>query len=377
MNKYDIAYALLDNNLIVQGHNASLLNWISIPSTGSLIGQALADYLPELIGTIDAIGDQLAEGETFSLSKIHRDSEDELGRYGNLYLRPIGMPPEQNILLVISDVTEQAQLEQMLRQERNELRLNVERRIMAEEKLKEYAQELEAKNNDLDAFAHMVAHDLKNPLGIIISYAELLIYKFDSPSETNKKKSKSFCHAIQNTAWQMNSIIQELLLLASLDKQETEFHALDNNYLISGAKSRLIQIIEQNQAKIISSSEWPTAWGYGPWVEEIWTNYISNALKYGGTPPYIELGSTQQEDGMVRFWVKDNGAGLTLEQQETIFNQFTRFERNKVEGHGLGLSIVQRIADKLGGSVSVESEVGQGSTFYFTLPSRNPYEDVL
>ncbi|MDM8519264.1 HAMP domain-containing sensor histidine kinase [Anaerolineales bacterium HSG6] len=377
MHKYDIAYALLNDNLIILGHNASLLNWIFMPSSSivadSLVGQNLADYLPELIGTKDAIGEQLYQGETFSLSKIHRDSEDELGRYGDLYLRPIGSASEQDILLVISDVTEQAHLEQMLRQERNELRLNVEQRIMAEAKLKEYAHELESKNSALDAFAHTVAHDLKNPLGVIISYADILSYEADSAfNKASQEKVKQFCQSIQSTAWQMNSIIQELLLLASLDKEEIEYHPLDNDYLIRSAKNRLTNVIDEAKAKIISPPSWDTAWGYGPWIEEIWTNYISNAIKYGGTPPYIELGSTPHENNTVSFWVKDNGTGLSIEQQQTLFDQFTRFDHSKAEGHGLGLSIVKRIADKLGGSVGVNSEEGQGATFYFILPSDNP-----
>ncbi|MBC7869758.1 MAG: sensor histidine kinase, partial [Chitinophagaceae bacterium] len=114
--------------------------------------------------------------------------------------------------------------------------------------------------------------------------------------------------------------------------------------------------------------KWPLAAGYAPWVEEVWTNYLSNALKYGGKPPSIELGADEQPDGMVRFWVRDNGNGLTPEEQTRVFTPFTRLNQVKVEGHGLGLSVVQRIVDKLGGQVGLESSVGQGSIFSFTLP---------
>ena len=97
-------------------------------------------------------------------------------------------------------------------------------------------------------------------------------------------------------------------------------------------------------------------------------NYLSNGLKYGGQPPRLQLGSTVQHDGMVQFWIKDNGPGLTQEKLELLFTEFTRVERMRAEGHGLGLSIVKRIATKLHGSVGVKSYVGQGSLFYFTLP---------
>jgi two-component system sensor histidine kinase/response regulator len=120
--------------------------------------------------------------------------------------------------------------------------------------------------------------------------------------------------------------------------------------------------------------------GHGPWIEEVWANYISNALKYGGSPPRIELGAdppppsppsggTEGEARMVRFWVRDNGPGLTPEEQARLFTPFTRLEQVRAKGHGLGLSIVRRIVEKLGGQVGVESEVGQSSTFSFTLPA--------
>jgi signal transduction histidine kinase len=105
----------------------------------------------------------------------------------------------------------------------------------------------------------------------------------------------------------------------------------------------------------------------------VWVNYISNAVKYGGTPPAaprVELGGEVQPDGMARFWVRDNGSGLTQEQQTRLFTPFTQLNQVRARGHGLGLSIVRRIVEKLGGQVGVESSgvPGEGSLFYFTLP---------
>jgi signal transduction histidine kinase len=97
---------------------------------------------------------------------------------------------------------------------------------------------------------------------------------------------------------------------------------------------------------------------------------MSNAIKYGGRPPRIELGATATGD-QVRFWVQDNGAGVPSEAQERLFAPFTRLSKVRVKGHGLGLSIVRRIVEKLGGQVSIESEglPGAGSIFAFTLPA--------
>jgi len=117
--------------------------------------------------------------------------------------------------------------------------------------------------------------------------------------------------------------------------------------------------------------------GYAPWVEEVWMNYLSNAIKYGGAPPRIEIGATPGSDNWVRFWIKDNGKGLTAAQQARLFVPFTRLEQGAATGHGLGLAIVKRIVEGMNGVVEVESEKGRGSVFSFSLPAveepaRNP-----
>jgi signal transduction histidine kinase len=110
--------------------------------------------------------------------------------------------------------------------------------------------------------------------------------------------------------------------------------------------------------------------GYEPWVEEVWTNYLSNALKYGGRPARIELGSEDLSNGMIRFWIHDNGNGITLASQALLFTAFYQPPHSS-GGYGLGLSIVKRIVEKLGGEVAVQSSgaPGEGSTFSFTLPA--------
>jgi signal transduction histidine kinase len=96
---------------------------------------------------------------------------------------------------------------------------------------------------------------------------------------------------------------------------------------------------------------------------------VSNALKYGGRPPVIELGASDGGTDMVTFWVRDNGPGLQPDQQRTLFNAYERLDQVSVTGHGLGLSIVREIILKLGGEVGVKSELGRGSTFTFALPA--------
>lgn len=235
----------------------------------------------------------------------------------------------------------------------------------AQQAVEQQAYMLREQNAELQAFSHTVAHDLKNPLGQVIGYSDLLEAEGDSLSTDQKKGILRF---IQRAGRKMNTIIEELLLLASIRQEEVEVEPLYMFDIINEAIFRLSASVAESGAVFDVSDRWPFAMGYLPWVEEIWVNYLSNALKYGGSPPHITLGATEWEDGMVAFWVRDNGPGLNEEQKARLFKPFTRLERGRGVGHGLGLSIVHRIVTKLGGQVYVESELGQGSTFGFTLP---------
>jgi signal transduction histidine kinase len=220
---------------------------------------------------------------------------------------------------------------------------------------------------ELDAFSFTVAHDLKNPIGVIGGYALLLEENVGSFSPEEQKR---YLRLIARGADKMNAIIGALLLLAGVRKMDDiDTMPLAMDHIIAEVLERQDNLVREYQAEILLPDGWPLARGYPPWVEEVWVNYVSNALKYGGRPPLIELGGEYMRDGMVRFWVRDNGPGLQPDEQARLFRAFTRLGQIKVEGHGLGLSIVQRIVDKLGGTVGVESKVGQGSLFYFTLPA--------
>jgi PAS domain S-box-containing protein len=217
---------------------------------------------------------------------------------------------------------------------------------------------------ELDAFAHTVAHDLKNPLGAVLGFADLLAVAGGQMSEQDRSESLT---AINQGARKMQSIIDELLLLAGVRKAEVKLEPVDMAAVVAGAWSRLSHMAAEYRPEFSLPGQWPRAVGYGPWVEEVWANYLSNALKYGGTPPRLALGAEVVGDS-VRFWVQDNGPGLSAEAQQRLFLPFTRLHQARATGQGLGLSIVRRIMEKLGGEAWVESEPGKGSRFGFSLP---------
>jgi len=220
---------------------------------------------------------------------------------------------------------------------------------------------------DLNAFDYMVAHDLKTPLTNLILSSEIL---WDKVSGTVDPDITPFLDIIRQMATKMNLIITELLVLASVRQQQVIPQALDMTTIVEQAETRVKHMIADSNAEIVKPSTWPNALGYAQWVEEVWANYISNAIKYGGNPPRIELGAEQQSDGTIRFWVQDNGDGLTQEAIAQLFTAFTRLDKVRATGHGLGLSIVKRIVEKLNGTVDIQSEgaPGRGSIFSFTLP---------
>ena len=233
------------------------------------------------------------------------------------------------------------------------------------EALRHNAAELEARNQELDAFAHTVAHDLKSPLANMVSFCEAMTDYVVAP----EGELTLYLNLIGRNGRKLSNIVDELLLLASVHRMpEVALKPLDMAGIVAEARQRLVHMTEEYGAEIISCDEWPAAVGYGPWVEEVWVNYLSNAIKYGGQPPCIQFGATIQSDGKVRFWLRDNGRGLTPEEQDRLFTPFERLDRVRAKGHGLGLSIVRHIVEKLGGQVTVESQIGHGSVFGFTLP---------
>ncbi len=226
--------------------------------------------------------------------------------------------------------------------------------------------ELRERNEALDAFARIVAHDLKNPLQMIVGFAEMLENYGETLSADERRHSLS---AIAKNARKMGHIINELLLLAQMRQDQVERYPLNMAEIVTAATERLQDFAIRRRAHIVTPDGWPSALGYAPWVEEIWVNYISNAIKYGGEPPYIELGADLPKEGIVRFWVQDNGPGIPQEARDKLFHPFQRLHPQRVTGYGLGLSIVRTIAQRLGGEVGVDDAPGGGAVFWFTLPA--------
>ncbi|MBN2005458.1 MAG: PAS domain-containing protein [Anaerolineae bacterium] len=355
----DKDYRVVDNNPVVQ-------HILNLPQS-DLHSTSIVEILPGWPQMLDALLSTSLRHNEITLGKDTDERHYEV-HLSSLYNRQQALA---GYVLLLHDITVRKKAERVIQEYAHELEAR--------------NAELETRNAELDAFAHTVAHDLKSPLSTIIGFSALLEKRFSSLSPEKRIENIQRINQIGN---KMVNIIDELLLLASVRKMEkVKCQPLDMQVVVDEALERYEEQIREKQAEIHVENHWPVVVGYAPWVEEVWVNYIGNALKYGGrvetqTPPRIELGfslsgsetasnsnpNIQAPSAGVRFWVRDNGPGLSKEAQSQLFAEFSRLEQTRAEGHGLGLSIVRRIVEKLGGTVGVESVEGQGSTFWFTLP---------
>jgi len=231
--------------------------------------------------------------------------------------------------------------------------------------LNEQLHKLLEQNESLDAYARTVAHDLKNPLNLVLNFARLM-----EENPTLDPQSREDLQCILQSAERMNHIIHDLLLLAQLRKEDIKTVRVNMTAVVRHALDRLHQDFQAREVQLIEPPQWPDAMGHSAWVQAVWVNYLSNALKYGGRPARIELVTEEDDElpGFHLYGVKDNGQGVDQAVQSSVFEEFSRVGGESEEGHGIGLSIVRRIVQRLGGRVGMRNIPGGGCLFFFTLP---------
>jgi len=257
-------------------------------------------------------------------------------------------------------ITKPIQREELLARIQHHLQLHT-----LQKELLSKSEDLAQKNAELEAYAHTIAHSLKTPLAAASRFLEIL-HKFKSDKMTADQRHlvKQASSALAMTG----EAVDALLLLSTIAQQSVELQPLDTGALVRQVLSQLADLQARTRATITLPADWPPALGYAPWVGEVWLNLLSNALKYGGSPPGIELGGTR-EGSHVRFRVRDNGQTLSEQERSRVFIPFTRLHQERAAGHGLGLATVQRIVARLGGKVGVSAGPQGGNEFFFELPA--------
>ncbi|WP_414469017.1 PAS domain S-box protein [Methanobacterium sp. ACI-7] len=239
----------------------------------------------------------------------------------------------------------------------------------AENHLKEIIQELERSNAELQSFAYITSHDLQEPLRTIASFAQLLQRRYKGQLDSN---ADEFIDYMVNGSIRMKDMIQGLLDYSRVGTQGGEYSEFNSEVAVSNALSNLRSAIEECHAEV-TYNNLPTIIADKDQITRVFQNLLGNALKFRkkGIKPEIHI-SAQKTDNEYVFSVNDNGIGLEEQYSVKIFEVFKRLHSiGEYQGGGIGLAIVKRIIETHGGRIWLESSLGKGSTFYFTIPFKN------
>lgn len=243
----------------------------------------------------------------------------------------------------------------------------------AELALATYTHALERSNKELDDFAYIASHDLKEPLRGIHNHSRFLL---EDNTDKLDEESVGRLNRLVFLSQRMERLVNDLLYFSRLGRQELAIQAADLNIVVADIESTLEHFLGERHARIVTDEKLPVVTCDKPRVTELFRNLITNAVKYNDkAEPTVEIGylpSKSTPDGAVRrkvFFVKDNGLGIQPEFHQEIFRIFKRLQASKEpeEGTGVGLTFVKKIVERHGGEIWLESEPGKGTTFYFTL----------
>jgi PAS domain S-box-containing protein len=233
--------------------------------------------------------------------------------------------------------------------------------------LKNNVAQLELANKELESFSYSVSHDLRAPLRAINGFSQIIE---DNYSQILNKEAQKLFENIRSNSEKMSQLIEDLLSFSRLGRKPIQKSEINTMEMVKNVLNEINKSIT-HQASINISTLFP-ANGDPTLLHQVWTNLISNAIKYSSKKekPEVEIGSKKSDEEII-YYVKDNGAGFDMKYIEKLFNVFQRLHSpSEFEGTGVGLAIVYRIITKHGGKVWAEAKINEGATFYFTIPSK-------
>ena len=235
-------------------------------------------------------------------------------------------------------------------------------------------QELARSNAELERFAYVVSHDLQAPLQTISNYVQLLERRY---REKLDDKADKYIKYIVDGVKRMGTQIEDLLEYSRVGREKSTFRQTDCNVILQQAISNLQSEIDGTNAEIIIPDNLPSLIVDASQLTVLFQNLIGNSIKYRRQiPPHIEI-QAQMQEKIWQFSLADNGIGFEAQYQKRIFQIFQRLHtKEEYPGTGIGLAICQKIVERHGGEIWVESEPGHGSVFYFTIPNQNYTDSV-
>jgi hypothetical protein len=252
---------------------------------------------------------------------------------------------------------------------------NITERKQAQEKIAHYAANLERSNRDLEQFAHVISHDLREPTRVIKSYLNLLERRYKG--QLDEKADKFITYAVDG-AERMQEMIQALLNLSRAKTEQNNLAPTDSEEVLSRTLMALEQAMLESGTEV-THGPLPTVMADSAQLGQVFQNIIANAIKFRreDVTPRVHISATRQAkagsgEGKKTwvFAIEDNGIGIDPKHNDRIFQIFQRLHtREEYPGTGIGLALCKRIVEQHGGNIWVESEPGEGATFYFTLPA--------
>jgi signal transduction histidine kinase len=256
--------------------------------------------------------------------------------------------------------------------------------VLLERLVAERTAELTSTNKQLEAFVYTIAHDLRGPLRAMQGFSDLLLKDEGSALSAT---GQDYATRISESARFMDSLLTDLLAFASITQQRISLTHTNLQSIVQAVLSRLEKDISDQHAQVETIGPWPAVMAHAPTLTQVLFNLLSNALKFvrPGVPPQIRVRTEEAlpsappapalqttanppiQPDFVRVWVEDNGIGIAPEHQQQIFRLFLRLHRGAYEGTGVGLAIVQKGVERMGGRIGVESSPDHGSRFWFDL----------
>jgi light-regulated signal transduction histidine kinase (bacteriophytochrome) len=226
---------------------------------------------------------------------------------------------------------------------------------------------LAAANRELESFSYSVSHDLRAPLRSIDGYAQMLEEDYnDKLDETGRR----YIRTIRGGSQRMAALIDDLLAFSRLNRQNLTRTQVDMTALARRAAAEILEA-QPEPRPAVDIAELPPVSGDPALLRQVWTNLISNAVKYSSKSdaPHVEVRAAR-EGGRIRYEVRDNGIGFDMKYADKLFGVFQRLHgMDEYPGTGVGLAIVQRIVTRHQGAITAQAERGKGATFKFTLPA--------
>ena len=343
-----------------------------------IVSSNLQKLISKPILSLAEVAKAVSEMEDYTTRAL-KQSNDEVGSLIDAFNEMLEQIQQRDSALVEA----KEQLETKVRERTAELstansklQSEIEERKKVMESLKYVNDKLIQSNQQLQEFTYVASHDLREPTRKISSFGQMLAESLADKLEDDDKENLNF---MIDGAERMQQMIEALLTYSRVSTKGVASMKVDLNETVAQLKELELAVkLEETKGVVLVPEPLPVVFADPAQVRQLLQNLISNALKYHkkDAVPEVTVQAKVQDNGMVRVEIQDNGIGIKTEQFKNVFVMFRRLHsRSEYEGTGIGLAVCKRIVERHGGEINVSSVYGQGSTFWFTMPTSQTCSD--